>query len=210
MTDKLVNVNSRASLTEFASELKGFIVKQKLFSDIKGKNYVNVEGWEFAGMATGISPIVKIVEKLLTNTEGEIAYRAEVELVSKSKVVGYGVAICSNKEYSKKSFEEYAIASMAQTRAIGKAYRNKFAFLMKMAGYESTPTEEIVVVEAKEASEETINDITEGYKKMIAEATTEPKKRIVLRKMKGGLDNGVIDQKTFGELKKLNGLEENV
>lgn len=142
MTDKLVNVNSRSSLTEFAGELKMFIVKQKLFSEIKGKNYVNVEGWEFAGMATGISPIVKSV--IREYLEGEIKYRAEVELVdANDKVVGWGMAICSNKEQSKKSFDEYAIASMAQTRAIGKAFRNKFAFLMKMAGYEPTPAEEV-------------------------------------------------------------------
>jgi len=207
MTDKLVNINSRASLTEFASELKGFIVKQGLFSQIRDKNYVNVEGWEFAGMATGISSIVKVVENL--SVEGEIKYRAEVELVDTAHLpVGYGVAICSNKEQSKRSFDEYAIASMAQTRAIGKAYRNKFAFLMKMAGYEPTPAEEIVVPEEKKASKETINEIVEGYKKMISEAKTEPKKRIVLRKITAGFDNGVIDKKTFDELRAKNGLEE--
>lgn len=153
MSDKLVNINSRASLVDFADELKMFIVKQKLFSEIKGKNYVNVEGWEFAGMATGISPVVKSVENI--STETEIKYRAEVELISKCKVVGYGVAICSNKESSKRAFDEYAIASMAQTRAIGKAYRNKFAFLMKMAGYEATPAEEMT--EISEIKQQTDN-----------------------------------------------------
>ena len=32
---------------------------------------------------------------------------------------------------------------MAQTRAIGKAYRNVIGWVMKLAGYEATPSEEM-------------------------------------------------------------------
>lgn len=140
-----VSINSPQSMANFATVLKKFIVDRELYSNIKGKNYVNVEGWEFAGASIGIYPVVKAV---VNESAGppEIKYRAEVELVniSNQKVIGYGVAICSNRESSKKSFEEYAIASMAQTRAIGKAYRNAFGWLMKMAGYEPTTAEEMV------------------------------------------------------------------
>jgi hypothetical protein len=119
------------------------------------------------------------------------------------------MAICSNKEMSKKGFDEYAIASMAQTRAIGKAYRNKMAFIMKMAGYEATPAEEVPAQEATEATSVTIkNEVVKGYEQMIRGADTIPQKRGVLRKLKGGLDNGLIDQKVFDELKSKNGLEE--
>ena len=54
-----------------------------------------------------------------------------------------GIALCSNKEKTKRYFDEYAILSMAQTRAIGKAYRNLLAWLMKAAGFEATPAEEM-------------------------------------------------------------------
>lgn len=139
-----VSLNSPQSLANFASVLKKFIVERQLYTDIKGKDYVNVEGWEFAGASIGVYPIVKQVNNL--SDEKEIKYSAHVELVqlSTQKVIGAGVAICSNKERSKTTFDEYAIASMAQTRAIGKAYRNAFAWLMKMAGYEATPAEEAV------------------------------------------------------------------
>jgi hypothetical protein len=207
MENKLVKLDSPAQLQVFSNTLKSFIVKQGLFSKIKDKNYVNVEGWEFAGAATGLSPIVKNV--INESNDKEIKYRAEVELVNnKGLIIGFGVAICSNKECSKKSFDEYAIASMAQTRAIGKAFRNKLAFLMKMAGYEPTPAEEVEMPEQKEANKETINEVVKGYKLMIDEANTEPKKRIVLRKITQGFENGVIDEKTFKELKTKNGLEE--
>lgn len=137
-----VSINSPQSLANFANVLKKFIVDRKLFTEIQKKNYVNVEGWEFAGACMGISPIVRSVERI--QVEGEVKYHARVELIvmSTGKVVGAGEAICSNKEQGKSSYAEYAIASMAQTRAIGKSYRNSFAWLMKMAGYEATPAEE--------------------------------------------------------------------
>jgi len=141
---ELVNYQSPRQLQEFSKELKKFIVQNKLFSNIKGKNYVNVEGWEFAGASMGIFSIIKEVRDL--SNEKEIKYRVEVELkpLNSEQPIGYGVAICSNKEESKKTADEYVIISMAQTRAIGKAYRNTFAYLMKMAGYEATPTEEMM------------------------------------------------------------------
>ena len=40
---------------------------------------------------------------------------------------------------------------MAQTRAIGKAYRNLLGWVMKLAGYETTPSEEMIKI--RETSE---------------------------------------------------------
>lgn len=142
LPEQAVDLSSPQQLVEFAKTLKQFIIQQKLFVQINGKNYVEVEGWQFAGAATGVTPVVKLVERVEVDTE--IKYRAEVELrrITNDQVVGYGVAICSNREIKKTKFDEYAVASMAQTRATGKAYRNAFAWLMKIAGYEPTPAEE--------------------------------------------------------------------
>lgn len=170
LQEKSVSLNSPKELADFATVLKTFIVEQKLFTPIQKKNYVNVEGWQFAGSAMGLLPVVKNV----TPVEGapeEIKYRAEVELLNihTQSVVGYGVAICSNKESKRRSADEYVIMSMAQTRAVGKAYRNSFAWLMKMAGYETTPTEEVgelnsdLVSRINEAkTQEELQDILEG------------------------------------------------
>jgi hypothetical protein len=162
-----LSINSPRQLQQLANVLKEAIVKEGLYTEINKKNYVNVEGWEFAGAITGIVPIVTMVIDL--STDSEIKYRAEVELrnIHSDMVVGCGIAICSNKEKTKKFFEEYAIASMAQTRAIGKAYRNIFAWLMKTAGYEATPAEEMDDIEDKgkkdkdnsKASEDQINAV---------------------------------------------------
>jgi len=141
MTKEIISLQSPQSLMGFSGELKKFIVSQNLFTNIKGKNYVNVEGWQFAGGNLGIFPVVETCEKLERGTE--VAYRASVALYAGEKIVSRGIAICSSKESGKTGKDEYVIASMAQTRAEGKAYRLILGWLMKVAGYEPTPTEEV-------------------------------------------------------------------
>lgn len=73
------------------------------------------------------------------------SYKCKCELISLStgQKIGEGHAVCSNAEVKKATFDEYAIFSMAQTRAIGKAYRNHIGFIMSAAGFENTPAEEM-------------------------------------------------------------------
>lgn len=148
-----VELTSPNQILEFATSLKDMIVQNKLFTNIKGKNYVNVEGWQIAGAFTGTFPVVEKVEEL-PGKPGEYKYRAEVSLRDKEgQMVGYGVAICSNREAGKKNFDEYAVASMAQTRAVGKAFRMKIGWLLKVAGYETTPAEEMDAVQKAQEAE---------------------------------------------------------
>lgn len=149
-----INLSSPNDIMNFATNLKDLIVQNKLFTSIKGKNYVNVEGWQIAGAFTGTFPIVEAVENLSEPGEEYYKYRAEVSLRDQdNNKVGYGVAICTNKEVGKERFDEYAVASMAQTRAVGKAYRMKIGWLLKVAGYETTPAEEMDAVVAEVVEE---------------------------------------------------------
>jgi hypothetical protein len=126
-----------------AIDLAKFIKENRLYQNIQGKEYVNVEGWQYAGSRLGILPVVEHVINVSTDTE--LKYQAKVNLLNlrTEQVVGAGFAICSNKEQGKKFYQEFAIASMAQTRAIGKAYRNILAWIIRAAGYEPTPAEEM-------------------------------------------------------------------
>lgn len=126
-----------------AIDLAKFIKENKLYQNIQGKEYVNVEGWQYAGSRLGILPVVEHVINVSTDTE--LKYQAKVNLLNlrTEQIVGAGFAICSNKEQGKKYYQEFAIASMAQTRAIGKAYRNILAWIIRAAGYEPTPAEEM-------------------------------------------------------------------
>lgn len=133
-----------------AIDLAKFIKENKLYQNIQGKEFVNVEGWQYAGSRLGIFPVVEHVINF--STETEMKYEAKVTLlnVRSGQTVGAGFAICSNKENGKKYYQEFAIASMAQTRAIGKAYRNILAWIIRAAGYEPTPAEEMDYTAAPE------------------------------------------------------------
>jgi hypothetical protein len=128
---------------DLAKDLAKFIKDNKLSTQVQGKEFVNVEGWQYAGSRLGIVPVVEHVINL--SNDQEIKYQAKVTLfdLRHGVTVGAGFAICSNKESGKKFYQEFAIASMAQTRAIGKAYRNILAWIIRAAGYEPTPAEEM-------------------------------------------------------------------
>ena len=128
---------------QLASELQRFVKDQRLTVNIKGKEYPLVESWQWAGSQLGLYPYLLSVNNV--STETEVKYLAEVEVrrIGTNEPVSKGIAICSNKEANKKYWDEYAILSMAQTRATGKAFRNLLSWLMKAAGFEATPAEEM-------------------------------------------------------------------
>lgn len=162
------DLSKPAQTIQFAEVLGRFIKERQLTTSIQGKQYVNVDGWQFALSQLGILPQLTSIENL--SNETEIKYKADVELrrISDDKVVGRGIAICSNKERTKKSFEEYAILSMAQTRAEGKAARMLLSWLMKAAGFETTPTEEMM--DTPEADE--IGDESRFFLKQLLDKST--------------------------------------
>ena len=138
---------------DLAKTVATYINTNKLYSDIKGKKYVNVEGWEYAGLQFGLIAMPSKPENL--SSDKEVKYSCEVNLINQNgEVRGYGYALCSSKEKSKSYFDEYAICSMAQTRAISKAYRNSIAWLMKMSGFEGTPEEERVIEKDRDIAKE--------------------------------------------------------
>ena len=127
-----------------ATKLKDLIISQNLYTNIKGKNYVNVEGWNTLGAMLGVFPEVVSLESVNENLKNnEMKYKAEVILKSiQGNIISRGFGYCSNQERNWKGRDEYAIASMAQTRATGKAFRTAFSWIIKLAGYEPTPAEE--------------------------------------------------------------------
>lgn len=151
---KTYDMTKPVEVIGMAKTLKNYIVSQKLYSEIKGRNYAMVEGWQFAGFLSGMNAMVEEPKDM--STDSEVKWFCATKIYDREgKVVGIGFALCSSKEPSKKGFDEYAILSMAQTRSIGKAYRNKIGWIMKLAGYEATPKEEMdqVVKEEKKESQ---------------------------------------------------------
>ena len=167
ITKPMYDLIKADDMLELSNQLAKLIKEKGLSSNIQGKQFVNVEGWQFAGASLGLMPIITETTDLTRRgTEPgqvEIKYMAKCEVrnINTGQLVATGVAICSNFEHSKKRFDEYAILSMAQTRAIGKAYRNLLAWLMKAAGFEATPAEEMdfAPAEAPKKPAQTVQEV---------------------------------------------------
>ena len=141
--------------TNVANCLKDLVVSQNLV--VTGLNpkqpdaeYVTVEGWEVLGTMLGIVPDTKIVEEMKNDKGRTIGFKARATLyqnpqLDDGKIVGGTVlstaeAYCTKDDFQKKFF---SMASMAQTRALGKAYRMGLSWIMKMAGFEPTFAEDM-------------------------------------------------------------------
>jgi len=121
--------------------LVNVIDKGKLFSMISGKKYVRVEGWETLGA------LLLCSSEIIKTDEYKNGYKAEAIIKNQDgKIIANGVGICLRTEKNWATRDDFAICSMAQTRAIGKAYRLGFAWIMSLAGYEVCPAEEMDVV----------------------------------------------------------------
>lgn len=157
LTKPTYDIVNKDSMLSLSNELAKLIKEKNLSTTIQRKEYVNVSGWQFAGSALGLMPIITEVTDLTRRGEqpGQVEFKylakCEVRKITTGEVVSTGVAICSSFERTKSAFDEYAILSMAQTRAIGKAYRNLLAWLMNAAGFEATPAEEMDFAVAESA-----------------------------------------------------------
>jgi hypothetical protein len=127
-------------VTQMANVLKDVIEKQKFYTVIQGKKHVRVDGWISLGTLLGILPREKSVMEL-----PDSSFVADVELVryDTGRVVAGASSLCSIDEKRWSNADKYARRSMAVTRATGKAYRLAFSWIINMAGYESTPAEEM-------------------------------------------------------------------
>lgn len=179
-------ITSPEQVVELASQVQKYVRTQELTSKIQGREFVQVEGWQFAGALLGLTgkvisydnqsryePVTfkwkakKFVQNQFKGWEdkqhtakGVYKYFADAVMVNpEGKIISQGFAMCSNEELTKHTFDEYAILSMAQTRAIGKAARNTLAFLMKAAGYEVTPAEEMTDLEAQEEAKTEVKEV---------------------------------------------------
>lgn len=149
----LMNAISPEATIDIASKqadiLKNIIEQKGLARQFgKGaKKHVDVEGWQTAGMLNGVTAkclpdrVIRLTDKN-GNFIGFEAY-AEAIRISDGMILGGQKAYCMTDEPNWKNRPTYAIASMAQTRAISKTLRSIFSWIMVLAGYDPTPAEEM-------------------------------------------------------------------
>jgi hypothetical protein len=142
--------------SELASVMSDVVEKQKLYSVISGKKYLKAEAWQTLGTLLGIISKERSVQRLPDGS-----YEAYVDLIKykDGTIIGGASALCSRSEKRWANADEYAIRSMAVTRAIGKSYRTTCAWIVTLAGYAPTPEEEMPVLEvpANQKNEPPVN-----------------------------------------------------
>lgn len=192
-----------AYASEIATVLADVIDKQKLYSNIQGKNYVKVEGWQTLGTFLGIIPKERNVNRL---SDG--SYEAFVDLIkfADGTIVGGGSALCSINEKRWGGADEYARRSMAITRATGKAFRSAFSWIITLAGYEPCPEEEIPFSPAAAPKNDRepvkARDLKSEIKTEIYTGTTEQQAKIKKHCEAEKIPDqywGVIDEKLQGK-----------
>jgi len=126
------------TVAETANALSIVIDKQRLSVSIGGRKHVLVEGWTLLGTMLGVFPVCVWTRKLDNGWEARVEARTR-----DGAVVGAAEAECLRSERSWASRDDYALRSMAQTRATSKALRQPLGFVMTMAGFSATPAEEM-------------------------------------------------------------------
>jgi len=125
--------------TSVANALKDVIVKQGLVSKISGKEYPRCEAWTLLGTMLGVFPVTTWTKQI------EGGWEARVEARTKDgSIIGAAEAQCLRSERNWSNRDDFALRSMAQTRATAKCLRMPLGFVMTLAGFEATPAEEMV------------------------------------------------------------------
>jgi hypothetical protein len=141
-TDNPAEVVSRAAVV--ATALADLVRKQNLIVRIGQSDHVRVEGWTLLGSMLGVFPVVEWTRPVILE-EVQVGWEARVEARTRSgEVVGAAEAECLRTERTWKGRDDYALRSMAQTRAVSKALRLPLGFVMQLAGFNPTPAEEMV------------------------------------------------------------------
>lgn len=124
----------------------------KTASNIQGRKYVSVEGWQAIAIAHGCAAGSRDVQKVDDGVRaiGEVRRMDDGQLIATAEgFVGedeptwYGGPNGRGRTLPKRP--DYAIRAMAQTRAISRACRSAFAHVVVMidAGLSTTPAEEV-------------------------------------------------------------------
>jgi len=132
-----------AYAVEVADALKPIIQQKGLSHRLNKKNpddeYVELEAWQTCGKLCGMSAKIEWCRQI----EGGFEARAVVIRVDTGLEIGSGESRCTRSEYNWKTRDDYALSGMAQTRAQSRALRGQLAWILVLAGYKPTPSEEM-------------------------------------------------------------------
>jgi hypothetical protein len=127
-------------MADVATVLVDVIRDRKLIVSISGREHLTAEAWTTLGGMLGVVPIITWTRPLEDGSGWEA--RAEARTLD-GRIVGAAESMCTRTEQHWRGRDEYALRSMAQTRAISRALRAPLGQIVRIAGYDPTSAEEI-------------------------------------------------------------------
>jgi hypothetical protein len=144
-----------------ANALKKIVDGKKKKFMLNGEQYIEFEDWQTVGKFYGLS--ARATRTALVQVGEVRGYEADAEVIHvvSGQVVSRAEAMCLNDEPNWKGKPLFQLRSMAQTRACAKAFRNCLSWVVVLAGYKTTPAEELDHQMAQEKHE--VTDRTQHY-----------------------------------------------
>jgi tellurite resistance-related uncharacterized protein len=121
------------------------VVKQAGLSRKFGgqKEHLFFEAWQTIGRFFNVTPSTEWSKPIMSGDK-IVGWEARAIVTNANgQVVAAAESMCAADEPNWKGKAQYAIRSMAQTRASSKALRQAFAWVAVLAGYSATPAEEM-------------------------------------------------------------------
>ncbi len=127
---------------EKAKVLKTLVGQANLTVKIGNSQHLKFEAWQTLGRFDRVTAAVGWTKPLHNRANDIIGYEARAEAFQDGAMISAAEAQCTIDEANWKNKELWQLRSMAQTRACAKALRNVLAWIVVLAGYETTPAEE--------------------------------------------------------------------
>ena len=123
-----------------AKKLADIIEERNLYTMIGPSKHIRVEGWQTVGALAGF---IGRTREIPNDGDGVMAI-AEIVRMSTGEIISTATHECGSKgDGNWAAKPRHQQASMAQTRALSKAFRNVLSWIVVLAGYEPTPSEEM-------------------------------------------------------------------
>lgn len=132
---------------DIASTLSSVLRDRGMTQKFGAGEHVKTEGWQLAGSLMGFTTDEGPTMEL---ADGSFEATVMLRSMTTGRVVATASGRCGVDESTWRSKPKYARRSMAVTRAIGRAYAQNFRWLIKLAGYEGTPAEEMTDLNIQE------------------------------------------------------------
>ena len=107
------------------------------------KDHLEFEAWQFIAAKDGATASITHTEPLFNDCGETIGFIAHAALKRENETLTQAQAACRIDEKNWMNKPLYQLLGMAQTRAMSRVCRNRYAWIARMGGFAGTPADEM-------------------------------------------------------------------